>query len=105
MQQTDTRPDDLQQQSTIPSRGATAPMRHADVIDHPQSDLSRDGGTAFARDDIGRMHQPHLLAEHPDKFTLETRLIELGAALSTAHQLFKGLERDFYLAAFGRYDE
>ena len=43
--------------------------------------------------------------DRPDKFVLETRLIELGAALTNAQLLFKGLERDFYLAAFGRYDE
>jgi hypothetical protein len=41
----------------------------------------------------------------PDKFALETRIIELGATLSAAQQMFKLLERDFYLAAFGRYDE
>jgi hypothetical protein len=41
----------------------------------------------------------------PDKFRLETRLIELGAAMAAAQLQFKSLERDFYLAAFGRYDE
>lgn len=41
----------------------------------------------------------------PDKFVLETRLIELGATLSAAQNMFKLLERDFYLAAFGRYDD
>ena len=52
-------------------------------------------------------YRPQILAasDRPDKFALETRLIELGAALSSAQQLFKGLERDFYLATFGRYDE
>ena len=41
----------------------------------------------------------------PDKFQLETRLIELGAALATVQQLFRHLERDVYLFTFGRYDE
>jgi hypothetical protein len=41
----------------------------------------------------------------PDKYVLETRLIELGAALTSAQHLFKRLERDFYLATFGRYDD
>lgn len=41
----------------------------------------------------------------PDKFQLESRLIELGAALAVAQQLFTHFERDFYLHAFGRYDE
>ena len=57
-------------------------------------------------------HQPTMrpaitvnIGERADKITLETRLIELGAALAAAQHLFKGLERDFYLAAFGRYDE
>ena len=44
-------------------------------------------------------------AARPDKFQLETRLIEFGAALSTLHQLFRHLERDIYLFTFGRYDE
>lgn len=41
----------------------------------------------------------------PDKFQLETRLIELGAALANVQQLFRHLERDVYLFTFGRYDE
>jgi len=41
----------------------------------------------------------------PDKFQLESRLIELGAALAAAQQLFTHVERDFYLHAFGRYEE
>lgn len=41
----------------------------------------------------------------PDKFQLETRLIELGAALANVQQAFRHLERDVYLFTFGRYDE
>lgn len=44
-------------------------------------------------------------APPPDRYVLETRLIELGAALTSAQHLFHQLERDFYLACFGRYDE
>ena len=40
-----------------------------------------------------------------DKFDVEARLIELGGALAAVQELFKALERDFYRAAFGRYDE
>ncbi|HVJ43460.1 MAG TPA: hypothetical protein VM639_18310 [Dongiaceae bacterium] len=40
-----------------------------------------------------------------ERITVETRLIELGSALAVAQQLFKALERDFYLTAFGRYEE
>lgn len=40
-----------------------------------------------------------------DKFDVEARLIDLGGALAAAQELFKALERDFYRAAFGRYDE
>jgi len=40
-----------------------------------------------------------------DKFDVEARLIEFGGALAAAQELFKALERDFYRAAFGRYDE
>lgn len=40
-----------------------------------------------------------------DKFDVEARLIELGGTLAAAQELFKALERDFYRAAFGRYDE
>jgi hypothetical protein len=45
------------------------------------------------------------ISTRPDKFQLETRLIELSAALIAVQQLFSHLEHDFYLAAFGRYDE
>lgn len=40
-----------------------------------------------------------------DKFDVEARLIELGSVIAAAQQLFKALERDFYWAAFGRYEE
>lgn len=45
------------------------------------------------------------LAEAPSKYEMETNFIELAATLSEAHRTFKQLERDFYLAAFGRYEE
>ena len=45
-----------------------------------------------------------LFAEAPSKYQMETSLIDLGAALTEAQRNFKLLERDFYLAAFGRYD-
>lgn len=45
-----------------------------------------------------------VLASAPDKYRLETSLIDLGAALGEAQRNLKLLERDFYLAAFGRYD-
>ena len=45
-----------------------------------------------------------LFASSPSKYQMETSLIDLGAALTEAQRNFKLLERDFYLAAFGRYD-
>lgn len=45
------------------------------------------------------------LAMQPVRFEMETNLIDLGAALSEASDTFKQLERRFYLAAFGRYDD
>lgn len=45
-----------------------------------------------------------LFAAAPSKYQMETSLIDLGAALTEAQRNFKLLERDFYLAAFGRYD-
>lgn len=69
------------------------------------SDRSGDGvmpGDAATMRDAS---QPDSPAMRPDKFRLETRLIELGAALAATQMLYKSLERDFYLAAFGRYDD
>jgi hypothetical protein len=74
------------------------------VADHANTDLS--GQNAAGQHTAG---QPSMIAPAttplPDKYVLETRLIELGAALTSAQHLFRKLERDFYLASFGRYDE
>lgn len=45
------------------------------------------------------------LAAQPMRYEMETSLIDLGAALSEASRNFKQLERRFYLAAFGRYED
>jgi len=58
-----------------------------------------------ALDDLLSGHLlPGGIAAAPSKYEIETGLIELGAALNDISRNFKQLERNFYLAAFGRYD-
>lgn len=44
------------------------------------------------------------IAAAPSKYEIESDLIKLGTALNDISRDFKRLERNFYLAAFGRYD-
>jgi hypothetical protein len=81
-----------------------APQQAAEVTAPPRTGL-RD--TALADDNPAgdRSVGDRPSDMRPDKFQLETRLIELGAALANVQQLFRHLERDVYLFTFGRYDE